>query len=135
MAAIWVKREGASSPAYGGNKVRTLEAWLGQRGRSARGGIWAIGAYGWNHASRRSCTRARIGLEAGVILFPQPASEWAIENAGALIDSGCPIVRLRSVVEVPFAADWRVAQRTGALARLDRDAARWRDARSARSAR
>ncbi|HEX5063681.1 MAG TPA: pyridoxal-phosphate dependent enzyme, partial [Kofleriaceae bacterium] len=42
-------------------------------------------------------------LDAGAIVFPQPASEWAIENAGALIESGCAIVRLRNVVEVPFA--------------------------------
>jgi hypothetical protein len=44
-----------------------------------------------------------LGLEAGAIVFPQPASEWARENAGALIASGAPIVRLRNVVEVPFA--------------------------------
>ncbi len=35
-------------------------------------------------------------------MFPQPHSEWAAENAGALIASGCPIVRLRSVASVPF---------------------------------
>ncbi len=45
----------------------------------------------------------RIGLPIGAIVFPQPASEWAIENAGALVASGCPIIRLRSVIEVPFA--------------------------------
>jgi hypothetical protein len=44
-----------------------------------------------------------IGMESGAIVFPQPASEWAIENAGALIASGVPIVRLRTVASVPFA--------------------------------
>ena len=42
---IWVKREGASSPAYGGNKVRTLEAWLGDvpPGGGARPVLRSIG--------------------------------------------------------------------------------------------
>ena len=43
---IWVKREGDSSPRYGGNKVRTLEAWLGYARARGAGRIWAIGAYG-----------------------------------------------------------------------------------------
>ncbi len=99
---LWIKREGDSSTHYGGNKVRTLEAWLGHAlARRARR-IWAIGAYGSNHAIATVVHARALGLDAGAILFPQPGSEWAFENAGALIASGCPIVRLRSVVEVPF---------------------------------
>lgn len=100
---LWVKREGESSARYGGNKVRTLEAWLGHaRARDARR-IWAIGAYGSNHAIATVLHARAAGLDAGAIVFPQPRSEWAIENAGALIATGCPLVRLRSVIEVPFA--------------------------------
>jgi D-cysteine desulfhydrase len=100
---LWVKREGDSSPLYGGNKVRTLEAWLGHvRARGAQR-LWAIGAYGSNHAIATVLHARALGLDAGAIVFPQPASPWAIENAGALIASGCPLVRLRTVVEVPFA--------------------------------
>ncbi len=100
---IWVKREGVSSPEYGGNKVRTLEAWLGHVRAAGAERIWAIGAYGSNHAIATVIHARALGLDAGAILFPQPASEWAIENAGALIASGCPLVRLRTVIEVPFA--------------------------------
>jgi 1-aminocyclopropane-1-carboxylate deaminase/D-cysteine desulfhydrase-like pyridoxal-dependent ACC family enzyme len=33
---VWIKREGDSAADYGGNKVRTLEAWLGHaRGAGA----------------------------------------------------------------------------------------------------
>jgi len=100
---LWVKREGVSSALYGGNKVRTLEAWLGHTlARDARR-IWAIGAYGSNHAIATVLHARALGLDAGAILFPQPGSEWAAENAGALVASGCPLIRLRSVVEVPFA--------------------------------
>lgn len=100
---LWIKREGDSNAAYGGNKVRTLEAWLGHvRGAGAER-IWAIGAYGSNHAIATVIHARALGLDAGAIVFPQPASEWAIENAGALIESHCPLVRLRNVIEVPFA--------------------------------
>lgn len=99
---LWIKREGDSSPHYGGNKVRTLEAWLGHVRAAGAERIWAIGAYGSNHAIATVIHARAIGLDAGAIVFPQPASEWAIENAGALIASGCPLVRLRTVIEVPF---------------------------------
>ena len=99
---VWVKREGASSPLYGGNKVRTLEAWLGHAQARGAKRIWAIGAYGSNHAIATVLHARALGLDAGVMVFPQPRSGWAIENAGALIATGCPIIRMRSVIEVPF---------------------------------
>ena len=107
---VWVKHEGDAHPRYGGNKVRTLEAWLGHARSIGARRIWAIGAYGSNHAVATIVHAPLAGLDGAAIVFPQPASEWASENCGALIASGCPLVRLRSVVEVPFAA-WRVARR------------------------
>jgi len=111
---VWVKQEGASSGMYGGNKVRTLEVWLGHAQERGARRIWAIGAYGSNHAIATVLHAPRAGLDAGAVLFPQPLSEWAIENCGALIASGCPIVRLRNWAEVPIAAMW--------LGRRERDA-------------
>jgi len=107
--AVWIKREGASSPRYGGNKIRTLEPWLGHARAVGAHRIWAIGAYGSNHVVA-TALHAPAGLEVGAILFPQPGSPWAAENCGAVIAAGVPIVRLRSVIEVPFAA-LRVARR------------------------
>lgn len=107
---IWVKDEGASNPVYGGNKIRTLEMWFGHaRERGARR-IWAIGAYGSNHAIATVLHAPSAGLEAGAILFPQPASEWAVENCGALIASGVPIVRVANVALMPLVA-LRIARR------------------------
>ncbi|MGE5181941.1 MAG: pyridoxal-phosphate dependent enzyme [Acidobacteriota bacterium] len=111
---VWVKREGDSSPHYGGNKVRTLEAWLAHAAARGAQRIWAIGAYGSNHAVATIVHARAAGLDAGAIVFPQPASEWAIENAGALIASRVPLVRLRSVVEVPVAGAL-VARQAGAI--------------------
>lgn len=108
--SLWIKQEGESHAVYGGNKVRTLEVWLGHaQARGARR-IWAIGAYGSNHAVATVIHAPVAGLTAGAMLFPQPHSEWAIENCGALVASGCPLIRLASVVQVPFAG-WRLARR------------------------
>jgi 1-aminocyclopropane-1-carboxylate deaminase/D-cysteine desulfhydrase-like pyridoxal-dependent ACC family enzyme len=107
---IWIKREGESSARYGGNKIRTLEAWLGHAQAEGFERIWAMGAYGSNHAIATVLHARAIGLDAGAILFPQPHSEWAHENASALVGSGCELVRLRHVIEVPFAG-LRIARR------------------------
>ncbi len=107
---VWIKHEGDSHPLYGGNKLRTLEAWFGHaRERGARR-IWTIGAYGSNHAIATVLHAPRAGLEVGAILFPQPSTSWAVENCGALIAADIPIVRVRSVIEMPFAA-LRIARR------------------------
>ena len=110
---IWIKRECDSSPRYGGNKIRTLEAWLGHARALGKRRIWAIGATGSNHAIATILHARAIGLDAGAIVFPQPDSDWASENFAAMRASGCDIVTLRHVIEVPFAAL--------AMARRDRD--------------
>lgn len=107
---IWVKAEGASSASYGGNKVRTLEPWLGHARAEGCTKLWAMGAYGSNHALATILHARAIGLEAGAILFPQPDSEWVDENLSAMIATGAELVRLRHVVELPFAG-LRIARR------------------------
>lgn len=99
---VWIKHEGESNPIYGGNKIRTLEAWFGHARDRGATKIWGIGAYGSNHVVAMLIHAARAGLTGGAILFPQPPSPWALENCGAIVDTGCDVVRLRSVVEVPF---------------------------------
>jgi len=107
---VSIKHEGDAHPRYGGNKVRTLEAWFGHaQARGARR-IWAIGAYGSNHTIATILHAPLAGLEGAAMVFPQPTSVWAIENCAAIVASGSPLIRLRTVIEVPFAA-WRVARR------------------------
>jgi D-cysteine desulfhydrase len=107
---VWIKHEGDAHPDYGGNKVRTLEVWFGHARAIGARRIWAIGAYGSNHAVATVVHAPRAGLEGAALVFPQPISAWAVENCRALIASGCPLVRLRSVLGVPLAA-WRIARR------------------------
>lgn len=107
---VWIKHEGDAHPLYGGNKLRTLEVWFGHALERGARRIWTIGAYGSNHAIATVLHAPRAGLDVSAILFPQPSTEWAIENCGALIATGVPIVHVRSVIEMPFAA-MRIARR------------------------
>ena len=79
-ANVWVKREDRSSPVYGGNKVRTLEAVFGRAIAAGAERIWATGAYGSNHAVATVLHAPAAGLAGGLAMFPQPRSSPAIEN-------------------------------------------------------
>ncbi|MBL0218591.1 MAG: pyridoxal-phosphate dependent enzyme [Myxococcales bacterium] len=111
---VWIKHEGQSHPTYGGNKIRTLEVWFGHARERGATKIWGLGAYGSNHVVAMLVHAARAGLTGAALLFPQPQSSWAIENAGAIIDTRCELVRVRSVALLPFVGL--------ALARRDRHA-------------
>ena len=100
---LWVKREDRSNARYGGNKIRTLEAWLGLARAAGAQRIWATGAYGSNHALATAVHASAAGLAAGAILFPQPASVTARANLSALIAAGPEVVQLDSLSALPFA--------------------------------
>ena len=112
---VWVKQEGDAHPSYGGNKVRTLEAWFGHAQAIGARRIWAIGAYGSNHAVATAVHAPRAGLEAAAIVFPQPRSEWAVENCSALVAARCPLIRIGSVIGMPLAAWWVARRERGAV--------------------
>ncbi|MCE9576323.1 MAG: pyridoxal-phosphate dependent enzyme [Deltaproteobacteria bacterium] len=102
-ADVWVKREDRSNLRYGGNKVRTLEAVLGRARAAGATHIWATGAYGSNHAVATVMHAEAAGLGAGVLLFPQPASDPARANLAAMIACGPRIERIASVALLPAA--------------------------------
>lgn len=100
---VFVKHDGLSSPVYGGNKVRTLEVLFGEaRARGART-VWSTGAFGSNHAVAAALHAPRAGLDSGALLFPQPVSAPALENA-AVSASHCHLLRaLPHWSTLPFA--------------------------------
>ena len=100
---LWIKREDRSSPHYGGNKVRTLEAVFGAVRARGVERIWATGAYGSNHTVATAIHAPRIGLDSGAILFPQPASAPAQDNLRALLAAGVVPMRIPSVALLPAA--------------------------------
>ena len=100
---VFVKREDLSSPIYGGNKVRTLEAMMGKALAANAEEIWAVGAYGSNHALATALHAPRAGLRAGVALFPQPPSTTARDNLLATLATEPRLSLLSTVVGVPYA--------------------------------
>jgi D-cysteine desulfhydrase len=79
-ARCWVKRDDRTAVEYGGNKVRTLELLFGHALAQGARRIYATGAYGSNHAVATVLHAPRVGLEAGVVLYPQPRSQTARDN-------------------------------------------------------
>lgn len=113
LGELWIKREDLSSPAYGGNKVRTLEfllAGVRERGLTR---VLALGAYGSNHAVAAILHGKRAGFETGAILFPQPATPVAAENLRVSISYGAPTILLRTILTFPLRA-WLKHLRGGA---------------------
>ncbi len=84
-STLYVKRDDLSSTVYGGNKVRTLETLFGAAKAAGARRIYATGAFGSNHATATVLHAPRVGLEPGVILFPQPISEAARENLRVIL--------------------------------------------------
>ncbi|MEZ4367751.1 MAG: pyridoxal-phosphate dependent enzyme [Kofleriaceae bacterium] len=103
VGQVWLKREDRSSPRYGGNKVRTLEAVLGDVIAGGHRRLWATGAYGSNHTLATAIHGADLGLDIGALVFPQPPSEPARDNLAALAATGATVQRVTSVLALPWA--------------------------------
>ena len=86
--------------------MRTLEVALGQARASGAARVWATGAFGSNHVLATAVHARAAGLEVGALVFPQPASEPAMANLGALLAREPAVKLLASVVELPFAMAW-----------------------------
>jgi 1-aminocyclopropane-1-carboxylate deaminase/D-cysteine desulfhydrase-like pyridoxal-dependent ACC family enzyme len=108
----WVKRDDISSPAYGGNKVRTLELLFGQAKALGHEQVISTGAFGSNHALATAIHAPRVGLEPGALLFPQPISWAAFSNLRALAETGARLHSLPHWSVLPFGMAWlRLAPR------------------------
>jgi hypothetical protein len=68
---LWLKRDDASSPIYGGNKLRLLELVLAQAKAQGARVVYATGAAGSNFLLATALHAPRLGLFPGAICFPQ----------------------------------------------------------------
>lgn len=102
----YVKRDDLSSPVYGGNKVRTLEALFGQARREGKRTIVATGAYGSNHSVATALHAPRADFRAGIMLFPQPYSQTAIDNLRVSLAAADEVTDLLHWSALPLAM-WR----------------------------
>jgi len=77
IGRLSVKRDDLTSPAYGGNKVRKLDFFLGRAIAEKRRAVVTFGAYGSNHALATAVHAHAIGLEAHAILTRQAPTAYA----------------------------------------------------------
>ena len=107
--ALWLKREDQA----GGSKVRALEFLLG--GAPAGTVFVTIGGTGSTHCLATATHAARVGAQAVVAQFPQPATESAIAVAAACQARAAAVVRSRTLATFPFAVvrAWLLAGRLG----------------------
>jgi D-cysteine desulfhydrase len=103
---LWLKRDDVSAPAYGGNKVRTLELLFGEARARGHEVVVASGAFGSNHALATAIHAPRAGLKPGALLFPQPVSRAAFVNLRALSASSATLHSLPHWSALPFGMAW-----------------------------
>lgn len=99
---VWLKREDASSPLYGGNKLRTLETLLGDALARGFKRVWTLGAYGSNQALALFLHGKRLGLHTAAVLFPQRATPTGAENLRASLSHADELRLLRTVATFPL---------------------------------
>ena len=96
---LWVKRDDRTSPAYGGNKVRKLELFLGEARRLGRSRIVTFGGVGSNHALATAVHARRLGLSTTLLLLPQQPSAHVRSNLLAMAETGAELFLARSLDE------------------------------------
>jgi D-cysteine desulfhydrase len=104
---LWVKRDDRTHAVYGGNKVRKLEALLGDA--SARGArrLVTVGAVGSHHVLATTYFGKRAGFDVEAVLVPQPRTEHVVEVLRADLALGLRAYPVGSW----GAAPWAVAAR------------------------
>jgi D-cysteine desulfhydrase len=113
LEALWIKREDASSTAYGGSKVRALEFLLAGAGPEAV--YVTVGGAGSTHCLATAVHAAALAQRSVLAQFPQPSTEGARRVAAACERAATRIVRARWRASLPVAVAraWLMAQRLG----------------------
>jgi D-cysteine desulfhydrase len=112
-AALWVKLEAASSPRYGGSKVRGLEFLLA--GAPPDAVFVTIGGTGSTHCLATATHARAIGRRCALAQFPQPRTTAAAALARAAAAAAHVVERCHTRVGFPLAVlrAWRAASRFG----------------------
>ncbi|HET9983870.1 MAG TPA: pyridoxal-phosphate dependent enzyme [Longimicrobiales bacterium] len=114
----WIKRDDLSGEEYGGNKVRKLEFLLADARQAGASRLVTAGAMGSHHALATAVYARRLGLEATLVLFPQPLTPHARRVLLTDVALGAELRFTRRMEFVPgalLAARW-AHRREGAYA-------------------
>lgn len=101
---IWLKRDDASSPVYGGTKLRLLEHLLGAAVSAGATRVYSSGAVGSNFAEATALHAPRVGLAPGAICFPQPLTPEA-ERSHRVVSARAHVVEVAHWSLLPLATE------------------------------
>ena len=98
-AQLWIKRDEASGPLYGGNKVRKLEPLLGEALARQSDSVLTVGGIGSNHLVAVAIYAHALGLPTRAVVIPQPITAQVRRNLELDLALGvellpCPIKEL-----------------------------------------
>lgn len=85
---VWIKRDDASSPVYGGGKVRKLQWVLANPPYDGTAPVLSVGGTGSHHLLALARFLAPLGRELHALVFEQPWTEHVRRNLAVLVSSG-----------------------------------------------
>jgi D-cysteine desulfhydrase len=80
LRQLYIKRDDLTGKAYGGNKVRKLEFFLGDALRRGAREVMTFGFAGSNHATATAIYARRVGLRSISMLTPQHNAAYVRRN-------------------------------------------------------
>lgn len=86
---LWVKRDDAASPIFGGNKVRKLELLLGDVVHRGLPGVLTYGTAGSHQVAATAAFANHLGLNSVALLLPQAPAAYARRNLLLAAAAGC----------------------------------------------
>ena len=98
-AGVWVKRDDASAPRYGGNKVRKLEFVLAEARAAKADTLITFGAVGSHHVFATALYGREQGHEVHAVLTPQPYHPHVDSQLRADVAVGARLHSARSLGE------------------------------------
>lgn len=106
---VAVKRDDLTHALYGGNKARKLAFLLDDAVSRGARRVVTTGAWGSHHALATALFARRAGLDAKLLLWPQPRTPHVDEVLAASLRSGAEVVRVEGLGRVPWhvARGWR----------------------------
>jgi 1-aminocyclopropane-1-carboxylate deaminase/D-cysteine desulfhydrase-like pyridoxal-dependent ACC family enzyme len=100
VAALLVKRDGLSSPVYGGGKVRKLELVLAAARADGFGRVVTSGGVGSHHALATALFAPKVGLRARLLLLPQPPSPDVRTTLLGALEAGAELELIGSASQI-----------------------------------
>lgn len=101
-ASLWIKRDDLTGDVYGGNKLRKLEFVLAAAGERGAERLITAGALGSHHALATAIHGRRLGMDATLVLFPQPVTPHVRQVLRLHCAFGAELCHVPAMTLVPF---------------------------------